>query len=92
MVKATETYLERIVTDPTILTGKPSIKGTRISVELVLAYLAGNPNFDEFFADYPDLTMADVQACFAYAHQLMGQKRPKRTLDHSQGMRDDTAA
>ncbi len=60
-------YQERIVTDPGILVGKPTIKGTRISVELVLGYLAHTPNFDELFADYPRLTMEDVQACFGYA-------------------------
>jgi uncharacterized protein (DUF433 family) len=65
------TYKDRIVTDPGILVGKPVIRGTRISVELILEYLSRNPNLDEFFADYPDLTIADVQAALAYAHALV---------------------
>jgi uncharacterized protein (DUF433 family) len=62
------TYRDRIVQDPTILVGKPVVKGTRIPVDLVLAYLERNPNFDELVADYPRLTMADVQACLAYRY------------------------
>jgi len=49
------------------MVGKPVVKGTRIPVELVLRYLAENPNFDDLFADYPRLTVEDVKACFAYA-------------------------
>lgn len=60
----------RITADPAIVGGKPVVKGTRVPVALVLEYLANNPNFDDFFADYPDLTMADVQACLAYAQTL----------------------
>jgi uncharacterized protein (DUF433 family) len=68
-------YQERITTDPDILAGKPAIKGTRVSVALVLDYLANNPNFDDFFADYPELTMDDVRACLAYAHALAAGKK-----------------
>ncbi len=49
--------------DPRILVGKPVVRGTRIPVDLVLAYLARNPNFDQLFADYPRLTLDDVKAC-----------------------------
>jgi uncharacterized protein (DUF433 family) len=55
----------RIVQDPAILVGKPVVKGTRIAVEVVLDYLAHNPNFDDLFADYPRLRMEDVRACLA---------------------------
>jgi uncharacterized protein (DUF433 family) len=64
-------YLDRIVQDPAILAGKPVIKGTRISVELVLEYMANNPDFSDLFADYPRLTMDDVKACFAFARSLV---------------------
>jgi uncharacterized protein (DUF433 family) len=63
-------YQDRNITDPAILVGKPTIKGTRIPVALVLEYLANNPNFDDFFADYPELTMDDVGACLAYGQVL----------------------
>jgi uncharacterized protein (DUF433 family) len=57
----------RVVRDPAILVGKPTIKGTRISVALVLQYLADNPDFNEIFEAYPHLTLEDVRACLAYA-------------------------
>jgi uncharacterized protein (DUF433 family) len=65
----TKAVAERITTNPAVMVGKPVVKGTRIPVELVLPYLAETPNFDELFADYPELTMADVQACLRYATQ-----------------------
>ena len=77
MTKEQPTYVNRIVQDPEILVGKPVIKGTRIPVEVVLEYLAHNPNFDELFADYPRLTMDDVKACFEYAQTLV-EATPKQ--------------
>ena len=66
-------YADRIVCDPAIMVGKTVVKGTRIPVEVVLEYLAHNPDFAELFADYPRLTMDDVQACLAYAQDLVQQ-------------------
>ncbi len=65
--KERPTERARIIQDPDVLAGKPVVKGTRIAVELVLDYLANNPNFDELFADYPRLTIDDVKACLAFA-------------------------
>ncbi len=62
---------DRIIQDPAILAGKPVIRGTRISVEVVLDYLASNPDFDELFADYPRLTIDDVKACLSFARALV---------------------
>lgn len=70
-----ERLTDRIIQDPNILAGKPVVRGTRIPVELVLEYLANNPSFEELFADYPRLTMEDVRACFAYAHDKVGKTR-----------------
>lgn len=64
-------YLDRIVTNPRILVGKPVVRGTRIPVELVLARLAENPDLDELLTAYPRLKRRDVQACFAYARRLV---------------------
>ena len=50
-----------------VLGGKPIIRGTRISVQLVLEQLADDPSMDELFAAYPDLTLDDVKAVLAYA-------------------------
>jgi uncharacterized protein (DUF433 family) len=64
-------YHERIVADPRILAGKPVVKGTRIAVDLVLEELAQNPDVDELLAAHPDLTRTDVQACLAYAKDIV---------------------
>ncbi len=65
---------ERIAIDPDVMVGKSVVKGTRMPVELVLAKLAANPDLDEFFLDYPELTVEDVKACLRYASTLV----PKR--------------
>jgi uncharacterized protein (DUF433 family) len=67
---------EGITVDPKVMVGKPVIKGTRMPVELVLAKLAADPHLDEFFLDYPELTLDQVQACLRYASLLV------RAVDH----------
>jgi uncharacterized protein (DUF433 family) len=62
---------DRIIADPRILAGKPVIKGTRIAVDLVLEELAQNPDITELLAAHPDLTRTDVQACLAYAKDMV---------------------
>ena len=64
-------YHKRIVTDPHILAGKPVVKGTRIAVDLVLEELSLNPDVNELLAAHPDLTRDDVQACLAYAKDIL---------------------
>jgi uncharacterized protein (DUF433 family) len=71
MNEDTQLYQERIVADPRILAGKPVVKGTRISVDLVLEELSHNPEIDELLAAHPDLTRTDVQACLAYAKNIL---------------------
>jgi uncharacterized protein (DUF433 family) len=67
------TYKDRITTNPHIMVGKPVVKGTRIPVESVVAHLANNPDLNDLFAAYPDLTIDDVKACLAYAHHAVEQ-------------------
>lgn len=69
---------ERITIDPAVMVGKPVIKGTRMPVELVLAKLAANPDLDEFFLDYPELTVDDIKAVLAYASTLVASRRKTR--------------
>ena len=67
-------YQDRIVIDPEILVGKPVVKGTRISVELVLKRLSQDLNVDTLLEAYPRLTVEDVKACLAYAEaQVAGE-------------------
>ena len=60
-------YRERIVCDPNIRFGKPTVRGTRITVGDVLSYLAAGMSEDELTAEFPSLTREDVRACLAYA-------------------------
>mgnify|MGYP006306022033 CR=1 FL=1 len=60
-------YSEIITVEPGKRSGKPCIRGMRITVTDVLEYLAGGMTEDELLADFPELTHEDIRACFAYA-------------------------
>jgi uncharacterized protein (DUF433 family) len=60
-------WRNHIAVDPGLRSGKPCIKGTRITVYDVLEYLAGGMSEAEILADFPDLTRDDVRACLAFA-------------------------
>ena len=68
-------WKERIVADPEILAGKPAIKGTRISVELLLERLANGWSVEMIIESYPRITREDIQAALAFAAQLVGEER-----------------
>ena len=59
--------LGRIVIDPTRRSGKPCIRGTRITVYDVLEYLAGGMSTHELLAEFPELARDDVQAVLQFA-------------------------
>lgn len=59
-------WRDHIVFDPNILVGKPVIKGTRISVELILGWLASGWTFDQILESYPSITRNDIQAALAF--------------------------
>ena len=60
-------WQDRISIDPTIRSGKPCIRGTRITVYDVLEYLAGGMTEDQVVDDFPDLTKEDIRAALAFA-------------------------
>lgn len=60
-------FRQIITIEPGKRSGKPCIRGMRITVYDVLEYLAGGMTVDEVLADFPDLTLEDIQACFAFA-------------------------
>ena len=74
MASKQQMYRKRIVIDPEVLSGKPTIKGTRIPVELVLERLTKDMDTTTLFEDYPRLTMDDIKACLAYAQELIANK------------------
>jgi len=57
----------RIVIDPEILVGKPTVRGTRLAVEFIIDLLAQGWTEAEILDNYPGLTQEDVQACLGYA-------------------------
>jgi uncharacterized protein (DUF433 family) len=65
---------ERIVIDPGIMTGKPTIKGTRITVELILRKLGAGMTCEEIIADHPHLTSDDIRAAQAFAADYLADE------------------
>lgn len=66
---------ERIEQNPKVLAGKPVVKGTRLSVQLILELLADDWSTEEILDQYPTLTKADVLACLRYASERMATER-----------------
>lgn len=61
----------RIIVDPDIMVGKPIIKGTRLTVELILGLLMQGMTINEIIDDYPNLTPDDIYACLAFAKKTL---------------------
>ena len=59
--------LERITVDPAIMSGKPCIRGLRVTVANVLRQLANHRTPEQIVAAYPYLEVADIDACLGYA-------------------------
>lgn len=71
-------WREHIAADPTVLVGKPVIKGTRISVELVLELLASGYSAEDVLRQYEHLKLEQVRACLAYATEIVRSERVYR--------------
>lgn len=61
--------LERIVLNPAVMSGKPVIKGTRLTVEYTLNLLAHDANVDEILDEYDGLTQEDIQASILFGER-----------------------
>lgn len=64
---ATVDYRKIITIEPDKRSGKPCIRGMRMTVTDVLEYLAGGMTESELLAEFPDLTTEDIRACLAFA-------------------------
>jgi uncharacterized protein (DUF433 family) len=62
---------DRITSDPGILGGKPTIRGTRISVALILEWVASGASRDDILRKHPHLTAEDVEQALTYAAESM---------------------
>ena len=60
-------YMEYITITPDKRSGKPCIRGTRMTVTDVLEYLAGGMSPEKIVAEFPDLNLEDIRACLAFA-------------------------
>lgn len=69
------TWQEIIVADPAVLAGKSVVKGTRLSVELVLHLLAAGWSTEDLCENYPGLTGEHVRARLQYAAEYVGLER-----------------
>jgi uncharacterized protein (DUF433 family) len=56
-------YQDKITSSPKIMLGKPIVKGTRITVELILKKIMGGYSFDEILEMYPHISKEDILAC-----------------------------
>jgi uncharacterized protein (DUF433 family) len=66
-----EKVLQRITFDREVLNGKPTIRGLRISVEMILELLAKGSTTEEILEDFPLLQVEDIQAALFYAQHLV---------------------
>lgn len=67
-------WKERITVDADVLVGKPIIKGTRISIELILGWLANGWSYEDILASYPHLSREDILATLAFAAEMLEEE------------------
>lgn len=69
---STASRLDRISVDPAIVHGKPVIRGTRLTVQVILELLAAGESIDDLLSEYDELTRDDVLAALEYAATVAG--------------------
>jgi uncharacterized protein (DUF433 family) len=67
-------WRDHIHSDPDILGGKPVIKGSRISVEIILEYLADGCSIADVVAAYPHISETEIRAAVAFAHDMISDE------------------
>ena len=67
-----QNLLARIISSPSLLAGKPTIRGTRPSVEFILNLLGHGATEAEILAEYEGLTSEDIAACYLFASKSLG--------------------
>lgn len=66
--------LRRIAVDPKIMLGKPVIRGTRLTVQIIVEKIAYGATFDDIRKDYPFVTTDDVRAALLYAAKSLAHE------------------
>ncbi len=68
-----EKLLRRIVSDPHVMAGKPVIRGTRITVDMILELLASGMKPEDIAEDY-NISLDDIRAALLYAAKILGKE------------------
>ena len=68
-------WQDRITINPKVLVGKPIIKGTRIAVKFIVDLLGRGWTVDLILREYDHLSAEDIQACLAYASEVLKSER-----------------
>lgn len=68
--------LDRITIDPSICHGKPTVRGLRYPVEMLLELLASGMTTEEILGDYPDLEYEDILAALEFGALAAGMQEP----------------
>ena len=63
--------MAEIISDPKIMMGKPTVKGTRITVELILEKIASGESIEQILDEHPRLTRDGIKAACAFAAQAL---------------------
>lgn len=71
--------MAKIVTNPKIMLGKPTVAGTRITVEQILRLLAQKLTIKEILYDFPQLNEGDIKAAVNYAAKAVSHTHPNPT-------------
>ena len=66
-----EALLDRVVTDPNVMAGKPVVRGTRIPVDLLVRMVAQGIPEAEILCEYPRLEREDIRAALTYAAEVV---------------------
>ncbi|MFD1733349.1 DUF433 domain-containing protein [Deinococcus malanensis] len=77
---------ERIVIDPNICNGRPTVRGTRITAQTIMEFLAAGDSIDDVLEEYPSLTREDILAClvhFSHRSQIFRFGRSRRATERA---------
>lgn len=66
-------WKDMITADPGVMAGKPTIVGTRLTVEFIVERLSDGWTEEELCANYPGLTREEIHACLAYAAEMLSE-------------------
>ncbi len=69
-----ENLMDRITVSNDICNGKPAIRGTRITVQIILEFLGAGDSKEEILHQYPSLVAEDIDACVRFAASLMSHQ------------------